>query len=108
MSLPVVSRFQETVTMDLKLYQGNVFLHLRDMCTRLSAAKFVPNKNKDTILKARSHIWISVYGSVSKILVDNGGEFANTEFTEKRDCVGIKIKTTAAESPWSNGILDRK
>ena len=43
---------QETVAMDLKYYQGQTFLHLIDMCTGLSAATFVPNKNKDTIFKA--------------------------------------------------------
>ena len=31
------------------------------MCTRLSAATFVPNKNKDTIPKAIFRIWIAVY-----------------------------------------------
>ena len=55
------------------------------MSTRLSAVTFVPNKNKDTILKAKFHICIVVYGSPDKILVDHGGEFANTEFTETTD-----------------------
>ena len=51
-SLPMVSRFQETVAMDLKYYQGHTFLHLIDICTRSSAVIFVHNKIKDTILKA--------------------------------------------------------
>ena len=103
----MASRFQETVAMDLKYYQGHTFLHLIDMCTCLSAATFVPNKNKDTILKAIFHIWIAVYGSQDKILVENGGEFANTEFNETTDYLGINIQTTAAESPWSNEIVKR-
>ena len=51
-SLPMASRFQETVAMDLKYYQGHTFLHLIDIRTRSSAAIFVHNKIKDTILKA--------------------------------------------------------
>ena len=47
------------------------------------------------------------YGSPDKILVDNGGEFANSEFIETGDYLGINIQTTAAESPWSNGIVER-
>ena len=73
----MVSCFQETVAMDLKYNQGQTLLHLIDMCTRLLAATFVPNKKKDTILKAIFRIWIAVYGSPDKTLVDNGGEFAN-------------------------------
>ena len=59
-SLPMASHFQETVAIDLKYYQGQTFLNFIDMCTRLSAATFVPNKNKDTILKAIFHIWIAL------------------------------------------------
>ena len=103
----MTSSFQETVAMDLKYYQGQTFLHLIDICTRLSAATFVPNKKKDTILKAIFRIWIAIYGSPDKILVDNGGEFAIFEFTETTDYLGITIQTTAAESPWSNGIVER-
>ena len=106
-SLPIACQFQETVAMDLKYYQSHIFLHLIDMCKRLSAATFVPNKNKDTILKAIFRIWIAVYGSPDKILVDNGGEFANSEFIETGDYFGINIQTTAAEFPWSNGIVER-
>ena len=84
-SLPMASRFQETVAMDLKYYQGHTFLHLIDMCTHLSAAAFVPNKNKDTILKVIFCIWIAVYGSPGKIPVDNGDKFTNIEFTETTD-----------------------
>ena len=69
----MASCFQETVAMDLKYYQGQTLLHLIDMCTRLLAATFVPNKKKDTILKAIFGIWIAVYGSPDKTLVDNGG-----------------------------------
>ena len=31
---------------------------------------FIPNKNKETI-------WIAIYGSLHKILIDSGSKFAN-------------------------------
>ena len=55
------------------------------MCTHFSAVAFVPNKNKDTILKAIFCIWIAVYGFPDKIPVDNGDKFTNIEFTETTD-----------------------
>ena len=41
------------------------------------------------------------------VLVDNGGEFNNGEFTSLCENFNINIKTTAAESPWSNGLIER-
>ena len=103
----MATRFQETVAMDLKQFEGCLILHLIDVYTRLSAGIFIPNKNKETIIKAIFCIWIAVYGSPEKILIDNGGEFANKDFIEMCDYLGINIKPTAAESPWSNGITER-
>ena len=36
--LPMATKFQETVAMDLKFYENKIILHLIDMCTRLSSA----------------------------------------------------------------------
>ena len=106
-SLPMASNFQETVAMDLKKYKGRLILHLVDLCTRLSAATFIPNKNKETVLREIFKIWIAIFGTPQKILIDNGGEFANDELTEMCGYLGIHLHTTAAESPWSNGVVER-
>ena len=42
-----------------------------------------------------------------KNLVDNGGELDNTEFETLCENFNIKIYTSAAESPWSNGLIER-
>ena len=39
--------------------------------------------------------------------VEFGGEFNNGEFTSLCENFNINIKTTAAESPWSNGLIER-
>ena len=44
-----------------------------------------------------------VYGTSQKFLTDNGGEFANIEFLEMAN----HVHTTAAEAPWSNGVVER-
>ena len=46
---------------------------------------------------------ITSLGLSRKFLVDNGGEFANSEFIDLAEKFGICVKTTAAYSPWSNG-----
>jgi len=105
--LPMANQFQETVAMDLKFYENKIILHLIDMCTRLSSATSIKNKNPNTVIEAIFKTWISVYGTPKKFLVDNGGEFANSDFINLAEQFGITIKTTAAESPWSNGIVER-
>ena len=106
-SLPMASQFQESIAMDLKQYDSRQIIHIIDLCTHLSAATFISNKNRDTIIKAFFQIWIAVYGSPQKVLVDNGGEFANDDFLKMTEALGINVQTTAAESPWSNGIVER-
>ena len=41
------------------------------------------------------------------IISDNGGEFNNNLFTNMAEMFHINVKTTAAESPWSNGMVER-
>ena len=63
-------------------------------------------KNPDTIIKAIFKIWILVYGSAEEFLTDNRKEFANNNFIQLSKSFGITVKTTAAESPWSNGLVE--
>ena len=42
-----------------------------------------------------------------KFFTDNGGALANSEFLEMADHLGITVHTTAAESPWSNGAVEK-
>ena len=46
-------------------------------------------------------------GAPEKILCDNGGEFANSEFLDMCENLNIRVMHTAAESPYSNGICER-
>ena len=109
--LSMAHDFNETVGMDLKEWKkGEVktwFLHLVDHATRYSASAVIKSKRKEVIVDEIFKIWIKIFGYPKKILVDNGGEFNNQDFRDFCENLNITIKTTAAESPWSNGLVER-
>ena len=106
-SLPLATRFNETVSMDLKKYKDFYFLTLVDMATRYTQACVLKNKQPQSVIKGIFKFWISFFGSPSKIFSDNGGEFNNPEMRELCDMYNIRFICTAAESPFSNGICER-
>lgn len=109
-ALPLARRFNETVAMDLKQYSHNPniwFLHLIDHFTRYSASCVIKTKKKEEIVKRIFEVWIRHFGPAKKFLTDNGGEFCNDEFISLCENFNIRVCTTAAESPWSNGLVER-
>ena len=52
-------------------------------------------------------IWISYFGCPEKYLSDNGGEFANKSFIDICAKLNIEVATTAGESLFSNGTVER-
>ena len=107
-AFPLASRFNETVALDLKdIRPGIKILHMVDHATRYAQACVVKNKTSTEIIKKIFDIWIRVFGCPEQVLTDNGGEFNNWEFLEACEKCNIRIKTTAAESPWSNGMVEK-
>ena len=104
---PLASTFNETVAMDLKVFTSGHMLHMIDHATRYSQSCFITNKRKETIVKAMMKHWLSLFGSPKYFLTDNGGEFVNDEFNELAEKFNISVRTTAAESPWSNGLIEK-
>ena len=102
--------FSELVGMDLKQWPSNPpvwFLHLVDHATRYSSSCVIYTKKKDEIVRKLFQHRVTIFGVSNKYLVDNGGEFANREFITYCKNMNIQICTTAAESPWSNGLVER-
>ena len=94
--------------MNLKQFAPGIwFLHLIDHATRFSASAVVTSKKREDILRGIFRIWITIFGPPSRFLSDNGGEFNNADFLEMCESLNIVVKTTAAESPWSNGLCER-
>ena len=82
-------------------------MHLIDHVTRFSATAIVKSKEREEIIKHLFRSWISIFGAPSKFFSDNGGEFSNDNYNAMGEAYNITIKKTAAESPFSNGIVER-
>ena len=74
-----------------------------DHLTRFSASCVIKSKRKEVIVKKIFQIWISIFGSPKKFLVDNRREFNNHEFISLCE----NICTTVAEALWSNDLVER-
>ena len=98
--------FNDTVSVDLKETIGIKFLHIIDNATCYNTAAVVRSKQKEEIVDTFIKHWIAVFVAPGLILSDNGGEFNNSLFLIIEQ-FNITLKTTAAESPWSNGMVER-
>ena len=78
-----------------------------DVFTCFSQAVIISSKHKETIANAILKHWVSIFGVPQSILSDNGSEFDNNLLLDVAELLGTKILTTAAYSPWSNGIVER-
>ena len=103
------NKFNHVVALDLKEHIHNKvwILHLIDLFTRYSAACLISDKKASTIVSNVCNIWITRFGAPTKFLSDNGGEFSNDMFRELNEKFNIETATTAAESPFSNGVCER-
>ena len=106
-ALPSANHFQETVALDLKFYDVKILLHLIDHATRYSACAIIPNKRPQQVVKAMFSHWIGIFGAPNKFLSDNGSEFINQELLDLCETYNVTLKTTGAEAPWSNGLIER-
>ena len=78
-----------------------------DVVTRFSQAAKIHTKRHESIIHGLFSRWISLFGAPRQLLSDNGGEFNNDQVKTLADIFGIKLVCTAAESPWSNGTVER-
>lgn len=102
------SEVNEVVAMDLKfLDNGLIMFHAIDLFSRFSLTRLVKDKNAETIMTAFFETWVTLMGRPMKILIDNGGEFSNAVMTAACEDLGVELRTTAAHSPFSNGVCER-
>ena len=105
---PLASTFNETVALDLKQFKPGIYmLHFIDHATRYSSGCIIRDKNPKTIVNGILLYWVKWFGTPQKFFWDNGGEFVNSDVIDLAEKCNIVIKTTAAESPWSNGLCER-
>ena len=109
--MPVASLFNEVVSMDLKLWPSGAktrwILHMIDMYSRYTQSVFIERKRTTDVIDAVMGSWIGVFGVMKSILTDNGGEFTGEEVRDVASVLNIRLCTTAAESPFQNGLCER-
>lgn len=106
--LPMATCYNETVALDLFEVETNVWVfHMIDMFSRFSAACVIKTKRASEIVNMFIRHWISIHGPPKKCFSDNGLEFNNQEFRDMSENFNIEVKTSAAFSPWSCGVVER-
>ena len=105
--LPHATSFNEMVGLDLKFFDENIILHLVDHLTRFSSACVIKSKQPKEIISGIMKSWVAIFGAPRKMLTDNGGEFVSDAFMKMAESFNIRLLNTSAESPWSNGLVER-
>ena len=107
-SLPMASEFNEMVSMDLKKWNSKYILHLIDMWSRLTVSSFIERKKPAEVLEKIMLNWVGTgFGIMKAVLSDNGGEFSADELREVASVLNVRVVTTAAESPFQNGLNEK-
>ena len=103
----MASEFNQKVAMDLKQWKGRWILHIIDMWSRYTISAIINRKRPSDVVNALMQKWIGVFGIMGSIMTDNGGEFSSDEMREIMSILNVKVITTAAESPFQNGLCER-
>ncbi|XP_066914214.1 uncharacterized protein [Clytia hemisphaerica] len=107
-ALPLAAQFNDKVALDLKKWGDKWILHMIDMWSRLTVSKFISRKKPTEVIDNIMLHWCGAgYGIMSSIVTDNGREFNADEIREVSSILNIQTITTAAESPFQNGLCER-
>ena len=103
---PTATQFNDMVAVDVRpLGTDGYIMHMIDHLTRYSSACLIKDKNKETIVSGLLKFWIRIFGFPKTFLTINSGKMRNViDHAEK---FNITLKTTAAESNWSNSMCER-
>ncbi|ESO92708.1 hypothetical protein LOTGIDRAFT_175654 [Lottia gigantea] len=71
-SMPMASRFNEKVAMDLKLWWGLWILHIIDIWSRYTVSLFIARKRPCDVIDGLMGRWVAVFGVKGGIMTDNG------------------------------------
>ena len=108
-SMPEARSFCELLVMDLKVWRHGLYiLHIIDAFSRLSVSVVIKQKTPQAVAHAFLIKWVgSGYGFPQRAKFDSGREFNNQDIRDLGNLVGIEIESTAARSPWMNGLCER-
>ena len=106
-SMPMATVFNEKLAVDLSFYKGIPILHMIDMHTRLTVSAQLKRKKPSEVIDQIMKRWIAYFGFPGAILNDKGGEFTADEVRDVKAMLNVTDLTTAAESPWQNGLCEK-
>ncbi len=79
------------------------------MWSRLTVPVFLKHKKPCEVTDKILRHWVGAgYCLMGAILSDNGEEFSSDESREVASVLNITLLTTAAESPFQNGMCERE
>ena len=110
-SMPLANDFNNVIAMGLKFVTADnrkfTILHLTYAFTRFNAASIVSSKHKEVIVETIMKQRAATLNKPKSLFSDNEGEFNNELLHDVAELLDCKVITTAAFSPWSNGIVER-
>ena len=78
------------------------------MWSHFSVSVFVDRKRPSDIIDKIMVSWVGAgFGIMKSVLTDNGGEFSSDEMREVCSILDVQTLTTAAFSPFQNGLCER-
>ena len=105
--LPMATKFNEKVAMDLKQWNSRLILHIIDMWSRYTVSIFIDRKQPSNVIDALMTHWIGRFGVMGALMTDNGGEFNSNEMREVAYILNVTLCTTSGESPFQNGLCEK-
>ena len=83
--MPMATKFNEKVAMDLKQWNNRWILHIIDMWSRYTVSVFIDIKKPSRVIDTLMTHWIGKFGVIGLLMTDNGGEFNSGEIREITD-----------------------
>jgi transposase InsO family protein len=77
------------------------------MWSRYTLSAFVARKKPCNIIDALMKECVGRFGVMGCLITDNGGEFNSDEVRKIKSILNIGLCTTAADSPFQNGLCER-
>ena len=105
--MPMATKFNEKVAMELKQWNSRWILHLIDMWSRYTLSVFIDRKKPSNVIDNLMTHWIGKFGVIGTLMTDNGGEYSSNEMREITSILNIQLCTTAGENPFQNGLCER-
>ena len=106
-SLPLARSFNEIISLDLKHWDAGYILHIIDLWSRYTMSVFIAKNLPQLVIDNLMKRWIAIFGTMKGLMSDDGGEFTADEMKEVASMLGVRLLTTAAESPHQNGLNER-